>query len=269
MTDAQTPIHDAFDQVPGWRAQRARLGHLLIALDFDGTISPIVSRPQDARMLEGARAAIEQLLKRADTDVALVSGRSLEDLRERAGLAGVYYSGNHGLQIDGPGVHQTFQAALELVPKIQRIASELTTALADIEGVILENKQLSLSVHTRMVRDEATRARVTEIVEAARAAAPHGLRLTGGKRILEVRPDVDWHKGNATLFLIDCVENVRGSAVFPIFAGDDLTDEDAFRALAGRGAGIVVAPAPPARTAASAWVRNPEALVAVLKALNE
>ena len=218
-------------------------------------------------MLPGARAAIEQLLKRADTDIAFVSGRSLSDLRERIGIAGVYYSGNHGLQIEGPGVHETLQAAVELVPRVQQMFADLENRLARIEGLYLENKELSLSVHSRMINDEPTRARVHEIVQAAHAAAPAGLRLTHGKRIIEVRPDVDWHKGNATLFLIECVEKARASKVFPVFAGDDLTDEDAFRALRGRGSGIVVAAAPPAHSAATAWVATPEQLVDVLEAL--
>jgi trehalose 6-phosphate phosphatase len=269
LTESETPIPNAFDQIASWRAERRRSGHLLVALDFDGTISPIVSRPQDAQMLAGARAAIERLLKRADTDVALVSGRSLPDLRARVDIDGVYYSGNHGLQIEGPDVHETLQEAVQLVPRIQEMAVELAGPLAGIAGVYLENKELSLSVHSRMVADDATRERVYEIVRMAHAAAPEGIKLTHGKRIIEVRPDVDWHKGNATLFLIDCVETARRARVFPLFAGDDLTDEDAFRALSGRGAGIVVAAAPPAHTAATSWVPTPEHLVRVLEALAE
>jgi trehalose-phosphatase len=269
LTESETPIPHAFEQIAFWRTERARCGHLLIALDFDGTISPIVERPQDAHMLPAARAAIELLLKRADTDIAFVSGRSLADLRERSGIDGVYYSGNHGLQIEGPGVHETQEAAVELVPRVQRMFADLEARLAGIEGVYLENKELSLSVHSRMINDEPERARVNDIVRAAHAAAPGGLRLTYGKRIIEVRPDVDWHKGNATRFLIDCVETARASTVFPIFAGDDLTDEDAFRVLRGRGSGIVVAAAPPPHSAATAWVATPEQLVGVLEALTQ
>ncbi|MGQ0560288.1 MAG: trehalose-phosphatase [Gemmatimonadota bacterium] len=260
-------IPRAHDLVGTWREQRSRLGHLLIALDFDGTIAPIVSRPQEASMLAQARVVIERLLKRADTDVALVSGRSLHDLRARSRIAGAYYSGNHGLQIDGPGVHETRQDALALLPRVQAIGRELAHQLAGIEGVYLEDKELTLSVHSRMIEAEAERARVHDIVEQTYRARREGLKLTYGKRVIEVRPDVEWHKGEATLFLIGCIERARRSRVFPIFIGDDVTDEDAFRALAGRGAGVLVAPAPPPDTAARAWVRSPEEVVTLLEGL--
>lgn len=262
-------IPSAFDQVAAWREQRQRLGHLLLALDFDGTIAPIVERPQDAAMLPAARGVIAQLLKRADTDVAIVSGRSLQDLRERCAIPGVYYSGNHGLQIEGPGVHETRPDALALLPAVRRSARELDEKLADIRGVFFEDKELTLSVHTRMIEDETERARVHCMVEETVAANPHGLRLTYGKRVIEVRPDVDWHKGQATLFLIDCIEKARASHVYPLFIGDDVTDEDAFAAIRDQGAGVLVADTPTAATQARAWVRTPDEVARLLRALAE
>lgn len=262
-------IPSAFEQIAAWREQRERRGHLLLALDFDGTISPIVERPQDAAMLPAARSVIERLVKRADTDVAIVSGRSLEDLRERCAITGVYYSGNHGLQIEGPGVHQTRPDAVALLPAVRRIARELDDELAGMRGVFFEDKELTLSVHTRMIDDEREREQVHRIVEEAVATNPHGLRLTYGKRVIEIRPEVDWHKGQATLFLIDCVEKARASQVYPMFIGDDVTDEDAFAAIRERGAGVLVADAPTAPTAARAWVRTPEDVVLLLRALAE
>lgn len=255
-------------QIRHWRTQREQLGHLLVALDFDGTIAPIVKKPDEAAMLPGARIAIEQLLKRADTDIAIVSGRSLEDLRQRCALDGVYYSGNHGLEIDGPGIHEIRSEAVQLLPRVQEIARELERRLRGIEGVFFEDKQLTLSVHSRMIDDEDKRASVHAIVEETVNQDAGGLKLTYGKRVIEVRPDVDWHKGEATLFLIECVEKAQHSPVFPIFVGDDVTDEDAFVALVGRGAGILVA-ADSRPTAAEACVDTPEDVVSLLEALAE
>lgn len=260
-------IPTAFDQIDAWRRERDRLGHLLVALDFDGTLAPIVSRPEQARMLDEARSAIVQLLKREDTDVAFISGRSLADLRERCAFDGVYYSGNHGFQMVGPGVQETRQQALTLAPRIRTIAAVLEKNLENISGVFFEDKELTLSVHTRMIEDEGERDRVHEIVKDAVQADPAGLKLTYGKRVIEVRPDVEWHKGEATLFLVDAVEKARRSPVFPLFIGDDVTDEDAFRALQGRGAGIVVAAELPRETAANAWVRSPAEVAEILEAL--
>ncbi|MGQ0814765.1 MAG: trehalose-phosphatase [Gemmatimonadota bacterium] len=259
-------IPSAFEQIAAWREERARHGHELIALAFDCTIAPIVQRPQEAYMLAGARAAIERLLKRPDTDIALISGRSLDDLRARAALDGVYYSGNHGLQIDGPGVHETRADAKQLIPRVEDVAKQLHERLAGIAGVYIEDKTLSLSVHSRMVEDDAVRERIHAIVESTVNGGPPGLRLTYGKRIVEVRPNVEWHKGKATLFLIDSIEQARRCALFPVFVGDDVTDEDAFAALGDRGVGVVVADHPPAHTAARAWVRSPEEVVSLLEA---
>jgi trehalose 6-phosphate phosphatase len=261
-------IPTAFDQLESWRTERGRLGHLLLALDFDGTLAPIVSRPENAEMLEAARAGIERLLKRGDTDVAFISGRSLADLRDRCAFDGVFYSGNHGLEMHGPGVRETRQHAVALRPRIRAIAQVLEQSLQGISGVLLEDKDLTLSIHSRMIEDEMERERVHEIVKDALRAEGNGLKLTYGKRVIEVRPDVQWHKGEATLYLIEAVEKTRGS-VFPIFIGDDVTDEDAFAALQGRGAGVLVADRIPERTAASAWVRSPHEVAMLLEALAE
>ena len=262
-------IPSAFDQLDSWRRERRRLGHLLLALDFDGTLAPIVSRPENAQMLEDARGGIERLLKRGDTDVAFISGRSLADLRDRCAFEDVYYSGNHGLEMDGPGVRETREQAVELRPRVRAIAKVLKQKLDGINGVLLEDKHLTLSVHSRMIDDERERERVLEIVKDAVRAEGDGLKLTYGKRVIEVRPDVQWHKGEATLYLIEAVEKARGSAVYPIFIGDDVTDEDAFAALQGRGAGVLVASDLPDRTAANAWVRSPHEVALLLEALAE
>lgn len=253
--------------IEDWRRERERFGHLLLALDFDGTLAPIVSRPDEARLLDGAAAAIEQLLKRADTDVAFVSGRSLADLRERCAFDGVYYSGNHGLQMEGPGVQETRKQALTLQPRIRAVASLLETRLAGIGGLFFEDKEFTLSIHSRMIESETERERVHAIVQETVRENPAGLKITYGKRVIEVRPDVDWHKGEATLFLIDTIEMTRRSPVFPIFVGDDVTDEDAFVALQGRGAGVIVAPKLPEHTAATARVHSPDEVVKLLEAL--
>ena len=95
------------------------------------------------------------------------------------------------------------------------------------------------------------------------------MTVTEGKAVVEVRPDVDWDKGRATRFILAALEAGAGTGVVAIFIGDDRTDEDAFRALRGRGDGVVVAPAPPPDTAATAWARSTEEVVAVLEALAE
>jgi trehalose 6-phosphate phosphatase len=256
----------AFESVPKWREQRAEFGHMLIALDFDGTIAPIVPHPDDAQLLPQARPILNRLAHREDTEIALISGRSLRDLVTRIGIADVYYAGNHGLEIHGPALHDTVAAALELQPAVQRCVVALGTALNGIKGVYLEDKRLSLSVHYRMVDDAGAQQHVQETVQSVFAEHSQGLCLTTGKRVLEVRPDVDWHKGKALLYIIEAIETARGVAMLPLFVGDDKTDEDGFVALSATGAGVLVGP-PDLPTAATSYVRSPEEAVQLLEQL--
>ena len=256
----------AFELVPEWRARREKAGHMLIALDFDGTIAPIVPHPDDAQMLPQARSVLHRLAERSDTEIALISGRSLADLRRRIGIDDVYYAGNHGLEIHGPDLDDIVDGAVDLVPRVQDCFQTLVAGVGDIPGVFIENKHLSLSVHYRMVDDPALQQHVE--AEVAKVFAEHstGLRLTTGKRVREIRPDIDWHKGRALLYIIEEIEAVRGAPMLPMFVGDDKTDEDGFIALRGRGAAVLVG-AVDAHTAASSFVHSPEEAVTLLEQL--
>ncbi len=258
-------IH-ASELLPEWQAQRAASGHMLIALDFDGTLAPIVPHPDEAQLLPHARTILQALAHRADTEIALISGRGLDDLRRRIGIPDIYYAGNHGLEIHGPDLDDTVSGALELVPAVQRCFAELQAALGAMHGVYLENKHLSLSVHYRRIDDPHEQQRVVDCVRRIFESDPAGLRLTSGKRVVEIRPDIDWHKGKALLYIIEEIESVRGAAMLPVFVGDDRTDEDGFMVLRGKGAGVLVGPRD-AQTAAGSYVRTPDEAVALLERL--
>jgi trehalose-phosphatase len=239
---------------------------MLIALDFDGTLAPIVPHPDQAELLPEARAVLNALAERDDTEIALISGRSLTDLVERIGIDDVYYAGNHGLEIHGPDLADTVSGALELQPRVQEIWHALQDAVGAVEGIYLENKQLSLSVHYRRVDDERLQEQIESGVRRVFEEHRDGLRLTTGKRVLEVRPDIDWHKGKALLFIIEDIEGARAARMLPMFIGDDKTDEDGFAALASEGAGVLVG-TPNATTAAGSYVRTPEEVVRLLEQL--
>ncbi|HET9439207.1 MAG TPA: trehalose-phosphatase [Longimicrobiales bacterium] len=256
----------AFEKIPDWRDARERLGHMLVALDFDGTIAPIVPHPDDAQLLPHARPILERLARRADTEIALISGRGLKDLVARVGIANLYYAGNHGLEIHGPDLDDTVPGALALQAEVQRCRTALEAAVAAIPGAHVEDKQLSLSVHYRMVDDPEEQRRVEQAVRHIFERHPDGLRLTTGKRVLEVRPDIDWHKGKALLYIIDEIASVRGPQMLPMFVGDDKTDEDGFAALPAGGAGVLVGAAH-AHTAAGCYLRSPDEAVEMLERL--
>lgn len=251
--DAPVP---ALERVEAWREGWRRSGWLVLLLDFDGTLAPIVARPELAEIPERTRAALDRLLAAPGVRVAVVSGRGMADARERARIGGVAYAGNHGMEIEGPGVRRVHPEALAARPELDAVAAAVVPALAEVPGAFLEDKGLTLSVHYRLAPGDHVE-RVREIVRGAVEGRP-GLRLTEGKMVLEVRPRVEWDKGRAVLFLLDHLRPPPDAPV--LYLGDDTTDEDAFRALAGwsgAGEGIVVADPPPAGTAARAFVRSP------------
>lgn len=250
--------------LPRWVAHRQRAGCLLVALDFDGTLAPIVPEPEAATILPEARAALEQLRRRPDTRVAVVSGRALADVRGRVGVPGLVYAGNHGLEIGGDGLHWRHPAAAAQRERLEACGRALTAALAPLGGVWVEDKGLTLSVHYRRATDPEAGAKAWE---AAQRACDGGLRLTPGKEVINVVPAVDWDKGDAVRAILDRLDPGGGRGVWAIFIGDDRTDEDAFRALEGRGDGVLVADRPAPDTAAHSYLPSIQEVPALLRAL--
>jgi trehalose 6-phosphate phosphatase len=263
MTDLPHAKTRLLGWIRGWRGS----GRLVLLLDFDGTLAPIVDRPELAAMHPRSRLAIERLLARDDVEVAIVSGRGLADARALARLEKILYAGNHGMEIEGPDVRQVHPEAAAARPVLEAVASRLRQRLADVDGAIVEDKGLTLSVHYRLVTEDG-RFRVRQEVEAA-TAGEERIRVTEGKMVLEIRPRVDWHKGRAVEFILDRLRPPGDAPV--LYVGDDRTDEDAFRALARSGwrraEGVLVAEAPVAETAARARVRSPEEVADLLQAL--
>ena len=231
---------------------------LALFLDYDGTLTPIVERPEDAVLPQATREVLRSLTRRYP--VAIVSGRDLADVRARVGLEDVHYAGSHGFDIAGPkGSHQ-HEAARAAAPRLAAAADDIERATRELAGVQLERKRFALAVHFR--RAPQSRDAVERAVDAALARRA-GLRKTGGKMIFELRPDVAWDKGRAVLWL---VEELGLQDALPVYVGDDETDEDAFRALAGRGVGIAVQEAP--HDTAAAWtLRDPDEVRAFLAQL--
>jgi trehalose-phosphatase len=225
-------------------------------LDYDGTLSPIVQRPELALLPEAARALLRRLAARMP--VAILSGRLREDVAALVGLPGLIYAGSHGFDIAGPPPLR-YEVGHGVPARMQRVAERLRRELAGIAGVLVEDKRFAVSVHYRLV-DGRDLPRVEAAVDRVAADPGDGggrLRKTGGKKVWELlRPDVDWDKGKALLWLLGRLGLDRPDAV-PIFLGDDVTDEDAFAAVASRGGiGILVAEEPRA-TAAAYRLRDP------------
>jgi trehalose 6-phosphate phosphatase len=235
-----------------------RDGDLALLLDFDGTLAPIVPRAGDAQALPGSRRAIERLVE-AGRAVAVISGRGLADVRARLGLEGIHYAGNHGLEIEGPGVMRRHPEAERGRARLEEVRENLLSSLEGIPGAWVEDKGLTLSVHYREAEPESWRAVEGRVRSAS---ADEALEVRAGKRVWEVRPRVDWDKGRAVGFLLQVWGEPRR---WPVYVGDDVTDEDAFRVVHGVGLGVKVTEEPDAPTAAAAWVRDPSELESFLE----
>ena len=258
MIDAAEAVHRILEG-------RAAQGRLLLALDFDGTLSPIVPHPEDATILPDAGRALTRIADREDTLLAIVSGRGLDDVRARVREERAFFAGNHGFEIEGPGVRHRIDAAERLRPELRMLTERLRHELEHIGGAEIEDKGITVSVHYRRVEDPEEAEEVRRVAE--REAARSGLRATHGKRVVELRPPFDWDKGRAVEFLIDTLS--REAPLFPVFIGDDVTDEDAFRAVRERGGlAVLVGEREQQRsTIADARVDSPERLVPLLDAL--
>jgi alpha,alpha-trehalase len=209
---------------------------LVVLLDYDGTLSPIAPRPEDAVLSSATREVLCHLGERWLT--AIISGRSLADVRDLVGLDHLLYAGNHGLEIEGPaGSDIRRNLAEDFVPDVTAAAAELDAALAGVEGSLVENKRYSLSVHYRLVAPEQVTV-VETAVDATIALHPK-LKKRLGKKVFELRPNLAWDKGKAVRWLLETIDD-QDAGLLPVYIGDDVTDEDAFAALAEDGVGVLV-----------------------------
>ena len=233
---------------------------LAVFLDYDGTLTPIVSHPEKALLSDSMRQAVQALDTHAS--VAILSGRDLDDVRQRVNIGAIVYAGSHGFDIAGPrGLRE--EVATQFLPKLDMAEKELGKQLAGIPGARLERKRFSVAAHYRNV-NESDVPKVERAVSEV-AARHRELRKMHGKQVYELLPDIDWDKGKAVLWLLETL-GLERAKVRPIYIGDDRTDEDAFRALGRRGVGILVSEQPRS-TAASYALKNPAEVERFLREL--
>ncbi len=208
---------------------REVLAHEPAALlsDIDGTLSAIAPTPDEAFVDRAISESLRALVGRVAL-VAAVSGRAVASCSSMIGVPELLYVGNHGLERLRGGVWSAHPAALDAEDRVNAALSDVATAITGdplAEFVLVEPKRLTGTIHYRLAPDpDAARARLHPLV--AEACQRHGLRLTEGRAILELRPQVAIDKGAAVAELVEEF-GLRGV----LFIGDDLTDVDAFRAV--------------------------------------
>jgi len=231
-----------------------------IFLDYDGTLTPIVSHPEKALLSDSMRQALQSLVMQAP--VAILSGRDLDDVRQRVNIGAIVYAGSHGFDIAGPrGVRK--EMAAEFLPRLDMVEQELGKQLAGITGARAERKRFSIAAHYRNVN--ASDIPKVERAVSEVAARHRELRKMDGKKVYELLPDIDWDKGKAVLWLLEN-QRLERAKVRPIYIGDDRTDEDAFRALEKSGVGILVSEEP-RPTAARYSLKDPAEVERFLREL--
>ncbi|CAA3024320.1 trehalose-phosphate phosphatase A [Olea europaea subsp. europaea] len=247
----------SFEQI----ANVAKGKQLALFLDYDGTLSQIVDNPDHAFMSNAMRDAVRNASNYFPT--AIISGRSRDKVYEFVGLTELYYAGSHGMDImcpvqsisndnvncirssekQGKEVN-LFQPASEFLPMIDEVFISLVETMKGVAGAKVENNKFCVSVHYRNVEEKSWKV-LGQHVEEILKNYPR-LRLTHGRKVLEIRPVLDWDKGKAVEFLLESLGLVDCDDVLPIYVGDDRTDEDAFKVLreGNRGYGILVSSTP-------------------------
>lgn len=208
---------------------------VVLFFDYDGTLTPIVSHPKDAHLSEEMRNMLIRLSNQCT--LAVISGRGLNDIKSRVGIKGIYYSGSHGYEIEGPSIKMEYEPALEFIETFDALERELTKQLADVEGALVERKKFSIALHYRNVAE----SEVDLVKKAADKAVKKypKIRKSYGKKVYELQPDLEWNKGKALEWLMEELNIEKmGSKIF--YIGDDITDEDAFSAIKTYGIGILV-----------------------------
>jgi trehalose-phosphatase len=226
-----------------WEIVKDQIGTkaLMLFFDFDGTLAPIAQTPEQARLPQETLDLLKALSEKKSCRIAVVSGRALADVKQKIGLDGIVYAGNHGLEIEGPGIHHAVTVGDTYLKTLRTVKSELLARIQGYKGAFVEDKGLTLSVHFRLVELDG----IIELGNKIRAALlPYNMKnlikVRSGKMVFEIRPPVPWDKGLAALWIIDKWRVMPGDDPVPLYCGDDATDEDAFRALNEKGVTIVV-----------------------------
>ncbi|KAL9374783.1 hypothetical protein Peur_031662 [Populus x canadensis] len=266
----------SFDQM----MKDAKGKKIVVFLDYDGTLSPIVNDPDCAFMSDEMRAAVREVAKYFPT--AIISGRSRDKVKGFVQLNNIYYAGSHGMDIMAPprpvrssdgkyhtvsldrkGNDAVFQPAQKFLPAIQKILKELEEAIMKIPGARVENNRFCASVHFRQVREED----YGTLEEKVKSILKHypDFRLGWGKKVMEIRPSIEWDKGNALEYLLDTLGLGNCTDVLPLYIGDDKTDEDAFKVIQKRGQGCpIVVTSSPKDTKASYSLYEPSEVLTFL-----
>ncbi|NCO84107.1 MAG: trehalose-phosphatase [Nitrospirae bacterium CG_4_10_14_3_um_filter_44_29] len=236
-----TLLHDRIKTAP----------KIALFLDFDGTLVPIQKDPARCFLSEETKKQLRSIAGSQNCCLSILSGRMLSDIKKRVGIHKIYYGGNHGLDISGPDIRYTHPKALSAKPVIRDIKHLLQKEIAGIKGAWLEDKKFTLSLHFRSVeKGDISSVKRAFYKTVDRFIEKKLMAVIKGKKVLELAPYISWDKGKAALLILKAMKD----KCFPIYIGDDQTDENAFRALNKKGITIRVGKS--AKTAADYYLKG-------------
>ena len=266
---SRRPVGDLPSALDQFSALEALLGGRTpaIFLDYDGTLTPIVDRPELAILSDDGRAVVTALA--AKRPVAVVSGRDRPDVEKLVGIGGLVFAGSHGFDImtpDGKAVDN--EVGGDATGLLDQVENRMSGLLAPIDGSLVERKKFSIAAHYRLVAD-ADYPAFRGALDTVLSEFPN-IKEKPGKKVFEIQPRIDWDKGKAVLYLLKAL-GLDGPEYLPMFFGDDVTDEDAFKVLQTGGAGVIVSDpsddATDRTTYAHFRVHDPDQLLALLRRL--
>jgi len=202
--------------------------HVILFLDYDGTLVPICKDPSLAKLSFKGEKILKMLSKVSWLSVGIISGRSLKEVRKLVGIKDLFYVGNHGFEILLRGKVWVHPGLKGFESKLRGVASELKGYIKGINGILLEDRKISISVHYRNLTKKSPGI-IFKIVSKVLEPYPEVFKITRGKKVYEIRPAVNWDKGKALVKLSKLI-GLKTKAL-RIYIGDDQTDEDAFRVL--------------------------------------
>jgi len=238
---------------------------ILLLLDYDGTLTPIVEDPKKAVISKETKELLQKLSRSDYCKLGIISGRSLEDIKNVMGIEGVIYAGNHGLEIEGPKMKFESQVSPRLKSIMRNIAAEIQKQISGIKGALVEDKGLTLSIHYRLVAKKDLPAFEKIIAEVTTPYIVRDkIKVNPGKKVYEIKPPVEWDKGKVVLWLLTRQQSALGKKmVFPVYIGDDVTDEDAFKVLKRKGLTVFVGE--PGSSKAGYYLKGPEEVTRFLR----
>jgi len=218
----------------------SKAGRIFLFLDYDGTLCPIVKKPNRAILPLKTRRNLSKLADNKRIVVSVISGRMLGQVKNLVGLKGIYYAGCHGLEIERADKTYLFPRSSKLKIPVNAIKRRLKIELRAITGWEIEEKNIIFALHYRRVKNSNVQKLKKIFYNITKPYIAKGEIITAkGKMVLEVRPAVNWDKGRYCLYLMNKLK-YKGEKIIPLYIGDDTTDETAFKVLKKKGVTIFV-----------------------------